>query len=207
MTMAFRFKQRFKRAFTLVEMIVAMVLGTLLLVALTGVMRRCFSEIANTSKADPGNSRSGAMIEQFRRDLTNARQIAQGPNHFELTGFIHRDPLTLTGTMRAARVRYEIRRVGQQSMLVRVQTEDHQGLYSAKNPLIETVHIGAQNMVLATNEVRPIPQLDQLGSTVASRAGIFANSNSIPSSVQILITDSRGSMVLDHTFMRLRDVP
>ena len=74
---------RKNHAFTLVEMIVALVLGTLLLATLMGVLRRSFFEIATSRQVDPSVHRMGLLADQLRRDLTNARSISVGNKRFE----------------------------------------------------------------------------------------------------------------------------
>jgi len=194
-----------KRAFTLVEMIIAIVLGTLLLASLMGVLRRSFSELAVATQDDPRVSRKGLLVDQLRRDMSNARSISVGNNRFELMGFGHRDPLTLVSTLLPARVIYEIRRHKKQSMLVRVQIADTPGRPFVAVPFTEAVYVGADNLVLTSNEVRAFSKLDLIGSDNAEKSRIARQQDNVPSSVQIVILDQRGRTLLDQTFTRERD--
>jgi prepilin-type N-terminal cleavage/methylation domain-containing protein len=198
-----RARGRVNCGFTFVEMIVALVLGTLLLTTLLGVMRRCFVDLANVMRGDLSAEGTRGLIEQLRRDLSNARSISQGSNRFELVGFIHRDPENLVGTMRSAKVRYEIRQSGRLSVLVRVQTEENTGSFQTQQPMIETVHVGAHKLFLSTNEVRLLPQLDRVGSKTDRVRSLSVSS--IPNALQVVLIDMHGKTIVNHTFMRMRD--
>ncbi len=183
-----------KRAFTLIEIIIALVLGTLLLATLMGVLRRSFLEIGNATRIDPSVARLGLLVEQFRRDIANARSMIVGNNRVELVGFGHRDPATLIATLRPARVIYEIRQDGMKSLLVRIQTEDSRDLPMSAGPFVEPVYIGAKEMVVSSNQVNAF-----------SAAERFNRPSAVPSSVQIVVVDQSGQTILDHTFTRQRD--
>ena len=183
-----------KQAFTLIEIIVALILGTLLLATLMGVLRRSFSEIGISTRNDPSIERLGLLVEQFGRDLTNARSMVVGENRIELVGFGHRDPTTLIATLRPARVTYEIRQDGMRSLLVRIQTEDSSDLPTQTGPFIEPVYFGAASMFVSSNQV-----------AVLSVADKTSQPRAVPTSVQIMILDGRGRKVLDHTFARQRE--
>lgn len=194
-----------KRAFTLIEVIVALVLGTLLLAALMGVLRRSFAEIGVATRDDPSVARLGLLVEQLRRDLTNARKMYVGNNRFELAGFIHRDPWTLIATLRPARVIYEIRQNRTQSLLVRVQTDDARGIQSSAEPFTEPVYLGAMNMFVSSNEVHAFSDLDKIGLNSVDQSNLLNRRDAVPSSVQIVILDQHGRTILDHSFWRERD--
>ena len=198
-------KSRRKIAFTLVEMIVALVLGTLLLATLMGVLRRSFSEIVSSTRDDSNFNRMTLLVDQLRRDMSNARRILVGDNRFELVGFGHRDPLTLVATLRPARVVYEIRKDGMRSILVRVQIEDSRGLPSTSVPFVEPVYVGAANLLLTSNEARAFSPLDSMGFEVAVQSSQTGQRDAVPSSVQIVILDQRGGTILDQTFTHERD--
>ncbi len=191
-------------AFTLVEMIVALVLGTLLLATLMGVLRRSFSEVANSMRDDPNFNRMGLLVDQLRRDMSNARSIFVGENRLELVGFGHRDPRTLVATLRPARVIYEIRKEGMRSILARVQIEDSRGLPSNSAPFVEPVYVGAANLLLTSNEVRAFSPADEKRFEAAVQSGPPTLRDAVPSSVQIVILDQRGTTILDQTFTRER---
>ncbi len=202
---SFQSSVRKNRAFTLVEMIVALVLGTLLLATLMGVLRRSFVEISTTRQDDPSIHRMGLLADQLRRDLSNARNISVGNNRFELLGFGHRDPQTLTATLRPARVSYEIRQDGKRSLLVRVQSDIAGGMASSGIPFIEPVYFGAAKLLLTSNEVKGFPKLDEVGTNVLQESTIARNRWAVPSSVQIVILDQRDRLILDQTFTHERD--
>ncbi len=183
-----------KRAFTLIEILIALVLGTLLLATLMGVLRRSFSEIGNSTQTDPSIARHGLMVEQFGRDIANARSMIVGNNRVEFVGFGHRDPATLIATLRPARIIYEIRQDGLKSLLVRIQTEDSPDLPMSTEPFVEPVYVGAKTMIVSSNQVN-----------VFSAAERIHRPSRVPSSVQIVILDQGDRTILDQTFTRQRD--
>jgi prepilin-type N-terminal cleavage/methylation domain-containing protein len=141
------------KAFTLIELLVAIVLGTILMGTLMGVLRRSFSEVALATVNEPSLHRNVLLLEQLRRDLTNARRMQIGVDRLELEGFIHRDPKTLIATLRPARVIYEIRRDREQSLLVRIQLDKNPSNPFSTGPFTEAVFAGAQHLLVRSNLV------------------------------------------------------
>lgn len=207
-----------KNAFTLIELLVAIVLGTILMGTLLGVLRRSFSEITVATRDDPSLNRNVLLLEQFRRDFSNARRMQIGIDRFELEGFVHRDPNTLIATQRPARVIYEIRRDRDQSLLVRVQMESNQSNPFSSGPFTEAVFAGARRMLvrsnlvgissesLSQNDQRSFTDADNLGGgSVAQSSEIMTRRNVIPSLVQIVLLDKRGRTIFDQSFSRQRE--
>ena len=207
-----------KNAFTLIELLVAIVLGTILMSTLMGVLRRSFSEITVATRDDPSLSRNVLLLEQFRRDFSNARRMQIGIDRFELEGFVHRDPKTLIATQRPARVIYEIRRDRDQSLLVRVQMEGNQSNPFSSGPFTEAVFAGARGMLvrsnlvgissesLSQNDQRSFTDADDLGGgSVAPSSEIMTRRNVVPSLVQVVLLDKRSRTIFDQTFSRQQE--
>jgi len=211
-------RQTTRNAFTLIELLVAIVLGTILMGTLMGVLRRSFSEITVATRDDPSLNRNVLLLEQIRRDFSNARRMQIGIDRFELEGFIHRDPKTLIATQRPARVIYEIRRDRDQSLLVRVQMEGNQSNPFSSGPFTEAVFAGARRMLvrsnlvgissesLSQNDRRAFTDADDLGGgSVAQSSEIMTRRNMIPSLVQIVLLDKRGRTIFDQSFSRQQE--
>ncbi|MEQ1824849.1 MAG: prepilin-type N-terminal cleavage/methylation domain-containing protein [Pirellula sp.] len=189
-----------RRGFTLIEMVVALLLGALLFAVMTSVLRRSFAEI-KASQTDPSIGKIPMLLEQLSRDITNARQIRVGVNRFELIGFIHRDPSTLIATHRPARVLYEIRRRGSQSLLVRVQSA---GAIFAET-MTEPVYAGVFAMSLSSDQVGALTEYDTIGLSESDRAALTANIVTVPSILRLTLLDQQGRSIVDHVFSRQRD--
>jgi len=207
-----------KNAFTLIELLVAIVLGTILMSTLMGVLRRSFSEITVATRDDPSLNRNVLLLEQLRRDFSNARRMQIGIDRFELEGFVHRDPKTLIATQRPARVIYEIRRDRDQSLLVRVQMEGNQSNPFSSGPFTEAVFAGARGMLvrsnlvgissesLSQNDQRSFTDADDLGGgSVAPSSEIMTRRNVVPSLVQVVLLDKRSRTIFDQTFSRQQE--
>ncbi len=204
-----------RNAFTLIELLVAIVLGSVLMGTLMGVLRRSFSEISVATRDDPSLIRNVLLLEQLRRDFSNARRMRIGIDRFELEGFIHRDPNTLISTQRPARVVYEIRRDREQSMLVRSQMEGNQSNPFSTGPFTEAVLAGAQHMFISSNQVgitsESLSQNDRSAFEDADNVGagsslqssdVATRRNVVPSSVRVVLVDRRNRTIFDQTFSR-----
>jgi prepilin-type N-terminal cleavage/methylation domain-containing protein len=192
-----------KRAFTLIEMVVALVLGTLLMAAITHVMQRCFADIRFSMNEDPRFARVSMMVEQLRHDITNARQIRVGDNRFELIGFIHREPNTLTPTHRQARVQYAVRTDGKNTLLVRTQTVDAAN-EALSESFSEPVFIGVASMLVSSDQVGGLTELDLMGLNADDRNRRIANRNAVPTSLRLLMLDRNRNVILHESFSRAR---
>jgi prepilin-type N-terminal cleavage/methylation domain-containing protein len=207
-----------RNAFTLIELLVAIVLGSVLMGTLMGVLRRSFSEISVATRDDPSLIRNVLLLEQLRRDFSNARRMRIGLDRFELEGFIHRDPNTLISTHRPARVVYEIRRDREQSLLVRSQMEGNQSGPFSTGPFTEAVLAGAQHMFVSSNQVgiasESMSQNDRSAFEDADNVGVGSSlqssdaatrRNVVPSSVRVVLVDRRNRTIFDQTFSRQRE--
>src|SRR3954463_2708865 len=111
-----------RKAFTLLELLLANMLIAILLGALLLVISSLSREQKRNSAArdqDPTPS----ILNLLRRDLANSESIRPLPNQrgFILSGHAALDPQTLTPTDRRARVMYEIRRRANVLCLIREQ--------------------------------------------------------------------------------------
>jgi hypothetical protein len=192
-------------AFTLIELVVSLVLGALLLTTLMGVMRRSFDELGVAVADDPVTMRNEWLIEQFRRDLSNARRMQVGINRIELAGFIHRDPATLIATHRPARVLYEIRSNGKVSVLFRIQTDSVFAMTSQAGQLTEVIFVGAGALQVSTNQIGAFSEADTIGLSESAILNFASQRQAVPSSVRIVLTDQRGRTIVNQTFSRQRE--
>jgi prepilin-type N-terminal cleavage/methylation domain-containing protein len=114
---------RHRRAFTLIEMMVATVLAALLMggvLLMVTAISRDRARIARDETASPASK--ARLVEQFRRDLTSATTMTPiGGRALILEGHGGLDPQTLSPTGRLTRVVYEVRGKGKAAALFRSQ--------------------------------------------------------------------------------------
>jgi prepilin-type N-terminal cleavage/methylation domain-containing protein len=190
--------------FTLIEVIVALVLGTLLLTFCTQVIGHSFKAINTSSRYDAIAQFITPLREQLQYDFTNARQFRAGINQFELIGFIHRDSDSLIPTNRLARVVYQVRGSGSESILVRVQSEVQTNIPMNDAVFVEPVCVGVASLQITSNQVNAIVATDMLGLNPTEQARMRASQGAVPTSLQIALFDANGKTVLIESFLRDR---
>lgn len=108
---------------TLLEMVAAMVLMTMLFAAMTSLLR-CFADqeraVHEMSDAYPATQQ---LEELLRRDLTNARFVRQDENGLVLMGTMGLDRVTRQATGRRAEVTYRIARIDNRPWLLRSEIQ------------------------------------------------------------------------------------
>ncbi len=195
---------RCSAAFSLIELVVALVLSALLMVLVLGVLRRSFLSIEPPNGEMVNAFARTQLIEQLRRDLTNARQIQIAENAFELQGFIERDPLTLICSQRLAVVRYEVRVDAKESLLVRVQfpLASQNNFGAATTQMTEPIYAGLNRIIVSSNEIGALTAADRLGELDRDPDRNSQARDRIPSSVRIAMFDQFGNVVIDESFYR-----
>jgi prepilin-type N-terminal cleavage/methylation domain-containing protein len=109
-----------RRGFTLIEILLAVTIATVLMAAVLAVL----SGIARDQKrltAEDRTTRPTATIELLRWDLTNAESVISTDDGILLRGHGGLDPSSLEPSNRLTRVTYRIRRERGESNLVREQ--------------------------------------------------------------------------------------
>ena len=101
-----------RRGFTLIELIVALVLASLLTAALLRIVGTIALDNAQLRRERSDDLAAGLLADQLRIDLINARGMAFDDRTLLLSGFIGKSQLPAT-------VRYAQRQVGKHSVLIR----------------------------------------------------------------------------------------
>jgi len=186
-----RFRPIRNSAFTLIEMMVALLLGTILLVAIGSVLRRVFSDWQSIRQESSQGMGLLELREQISRDLTNARRVRISENRIELEGFLYRDPNTMSPTQRLATVVYEIRKWGAVSILVRVQSVRGVGPVAIfQKPSIEMMHVGADRMLAVSDRFE----------TATDRTDVLPKA---PGAIKLQVYGRRGEVLISLHHLRL----
>ena len=113
---------RKRSGFTLIEMLLATVLTSVLMVGVLAVITRVSRPISTPIHEASLTSISIGTDAVFRvvtADLTQAREVEFDGSEIALTGFGGLDPVTKERSQRPVRVRYRVQQVADQSWLVR----------------------------------------------------------------------------------------
>lgn len=101
-----------RTAFTLIEMVVALVLASIMTVGLLRIVNVISRETMQLRSEQTDYVAAGFIADRMRDDFVNARGINAGPNSIALAGFV-------TGPNVLGRVQYETVKTGQRSLLIR----------------------------------------------------------------------------------------
>ena len=111
---------KFRRAFTLIEILLAVTIAAVLMAAVLAVVSGLGRDQRRLA-VDEKTNRPSAAIELLRWDLTNGSTITPTADGIVLRGHGGIDPSSLRPNNRLTRVTYRIRRDGRESNLVREQ--------------------------------------------------------------------------------------
>lgn len=107
------------RALTLLEMIVALVLATLLMMALTGLMRSVSQASQTAAKPQPSSRALLRLRQQLQRDCLNARFYQASDKQLRLLGFLGTDGTTGRASWQWAEVTWQIVERQETQLLIR----------------------------------------------------------------------------------------
>jgi type II secretory pathway pseudopilin PulG len=110
-----------RTAFTLVEMLVAVIVASMLTAGVLAAVAGIARDRQRLARIDAAAPVSPHVIDLLRRDLTNATAIVPSPESLILEGHGGIDPQSLAANNRFARVTYRIRHAAGRSDLVREQ--------------------------------------------------------------------------------------
>ncbi len=110
-----------RHGFTLVEILLAVTIATVLMAAVLAVLSGIGRDQKRLAAEDHPNRPSAAAIELLRWDLTNAATITPTVDGIVLQGHGGIDPSSLEPNNRLARVTYRVRRERGESNLFREQ--------------------------------------------------------------------------------------
>lgn len=120
--MRVRRKTRSRRSgFTLIEMLAATVVLSMLLVALVGISRASARQARRADSLRTRFPSTGILEDQIVRDIRNADGFLPLNNGVTLFGAISSNPVTGAATHRLARVSYVVRRLRGLRVLVRIE--------------------------------------------------------------------------------------
>ena len=202
--------ERRRRGFTLLELLVATVLGALLMAALATTLRVTLAESKRVEESRSAQTAVRPFVQQLRRDIVNADSFALSPGGMVLAGAIHRDLVTHQSTQRLATVRYVVTSVSGTRVLLRIQKSGR-----PEQPLgevaSEIVWIGVGKFLASADvvglfgnggdELLADGELDvQVDGSVRFQVDASQGLVAMPPTLDVALTDSDNRVVLAQSF-------
>lgn len=157
-----------RQAMTLIELVVALVLASLMMAALLRLTTMVAAQQRQVTREQLDSFAAGIFAERLRDDLVNARGMVAGENSITLAGFLSEQRVE-------SRVQYETRSVAGRPTLVR-RSEDQ----------TEIVWIGFGRFVLERDEI-----IDSETPIAEGHGGLPP----VPSSLRITARDQSGQVL------------
>jgi len=107
------------RGLTVIELMVALTLSTLLIVSVLGLLRNMKVHCRQLMRRADCQPWEQLLAEQVRRDLANGRQLIVEPNHILITGYLGSAGASHSSTLQAAQVTYHVAHVDDRAYLLR----------------------------------------------------------------------------------------
>jgi prepilin-type N-terminal cleavage/methylation domain-containing protein len=178
------------RAFTLIEMLVATVVATVMTAGVLFVVAGLSRDHAKLSKNASSQS-ADRMIELLRWDIANAEAMNSSPRGDEIILIGHGgiDPATLSANGRMSRVSYTIERAAGRSRLVREQRylDDR----ARPEPWRESVASGVDKLYALPTVTQSPAELPPVLAQLAGRGA-----RQVPARLRIVL--QRGGVRTDH---------
>ena len=138
-------------ALTLLEMLAATVIASMLFVALTSLLRTTANQERAVESKLERQPATQLLADLLRRDLTNAHYLQSSPSGVRLVGTIAQDWNTREPTGRLAEVSYRVAKIGAVPWLLR--REVHLDVTSTQRAREELIWSGASAIeILADNQ-------------------------------------------------------
>lgn len=203
---------RGRSAFTLIELLIAVVLGAMLMAAVVTTMRLTIRHRTQLESIAPQLSSSAALLDQLRRDVTNAQTFAAAPNSLWLTGNLARDPDTGNAMHQPAMVQYRITSLAGRPALIRAQA--NAGATITRRIDVQPAWIDAAMLVVTSTSMdfgsatNLADDDDPLlgGDDGALTPPSVGNVKSVPANLRIRLLDARGRSILDETIVHHSEV-
>jgi competence protein ComGF len=186
------YTSRYAKAFTLLEVMLAVVLSTIILLVATKVLQSLL-QIQKRESSFGGVGVSDILADQIRRDVSNATNISIGQDQFRLTGMLATDRTSMSANLRFANVVYRIRRQGDESLFERVEV-NAQG-QTMIDPLwldVATIRVATTYMDL-NQQMRTNP----IGNDAELLGNISRGASQFPPSIRITIGSTSGRSLFD----------
>ena len=173
-----------RRGLTLIELLVAGILTTLLMGCVLMLLRVTYADAARLSAKT--STPPTVLAEQIARDLTNSRGVRIAPGRVVLAGFVgtrRRMP-----TLQRSRVTYLVRQIGSTACLVRAEQ-------SGGSTTQEVAWIGVGSFQVI--DLAPA-DVDELAQRDPDAAGLPPT----PRLMQVVLTDDHGGVLINERIAR-----
>lgn len=184
-----------RHGLTLVELLAATILASMLMVAVLGVLQSLTRQqkmLLDLNQTEPWQAR---FWEQLEWDLTNSRTVQVTPEKIVLEGYAGRDAGTQTLTHRPTRIEYSVLQTEATSLLSRYEVET--GSRSLQEGVSEVLGVGIKQILLSASE----PSLPAEGSEQEISVSPLQE-GPIPDQVYVTLVPTDDSFsVLTHAFL------
>ena len=187
------------RGLTLVELLAALALTSLLMAGLTGVLRCLQTHRATLESERRFEPWQEQFLDTLCWDLENSRRMLVKGAECRLEGFAGRDFLSHVATHELARIVYHPVKIGRHDWLVR--REVHPADRTNRNARSELVCCGAVRLEVTNGLEEPAPLPSSSIDARNTDESPPASSAPIPRRARIVLRDKEGTVLLDRVLM------
>lgn len=154
-------RERARCGMTLIELVVSALLAALMMTALTSIVWSAARDTTLLRKEAADQFPITQLAQQMRTDFANSRGMSIDPLGITLHGFLGSDPQTHRPMLTPGRVRYELGRVANQSVLIRTGSESREPVwYGCSSLHIESMdQTDAEDRLLPSAESGGLPPM------------------------------------------------
>lgn len=127
---------RIRHAMTLIELVVSALLAALMMTALSSIVWSSARESRQLGRDAMHRFPTTQLAQQMRVDFANARGILTDSRSITLHGFLGANPATRRPMLTPGRIRYEVTRVAQQSVLIRSTADSREPVWVGCSALL-----------------------------------------------------------------------
>lgn len=184
-------------AFTLLELVVAATLTSILMAVVFLTLRSSFAETRFGDTRDAERPYVQLLREQIRRDVENSRGISTSRGRLDLSGFLATDPEQLMPTLSEARVVYRVDRKGGRNVLTRTE------LPSVDRDEVRTdvIWSGVETFDVQANSSSDGDNIGSTGVVEPATGGLSPT----PTAVRITLIGDRGQTLMIETIRHHRE--
>ncbi len=196
-----------RHAFTLIEMVVACVLLSVLLVAVVSVWRVLLNENRQLKQSQAAVLPE-SLARQLRRDVINARSYRQRGEQLELLGYVDQDAASGQALLTLAMANYHIRPTIQGGVLFRSQlsASTTTAVMTTAGSMVQPLWRGARAIRLTSNTI-DTGDVSLLSPEVIESftAGTMADSSGwivLPPVVEVMVLGEQGQVLFRESIVR-----
>ncbi len=149
--------ERARCGMTLIELIVSALLAALMMTALTSIVWSSARDTQRLQREATGRFPITQLAQQMRTDFANSRGMSLDQRGITLHGFLGSDPQSHRPMLTPGRVRYELERLANRSILIRTDSESREPVWYGCSSLV------VESMDQTDREDRLLPSAESGG--------------------------------------------